>query len=131
MGTFTGKVLQEQKSWQVPSPSSTYQHKHTIVCKNQHSASTHYLTCLHCPLSPFPCFSGPALPNHVCFSPSTARSLPQKTSTNTANTESPYHGDLWGFSPRGSGSSSYFACRPECTLLKLCAPFLSETKHFS
>ena len=40
-----GRLVQEQKTWQLLFPYSTLQPIHTNICGNQHCANTGYLAC--------------------------------------------------------------------------------------
>ena len=65
-----------------------------------------------------PHFSGSTFPSHICLSPGAAEPLPQKTSTNHANTMSPNHCIFQGLD--SSGGSEIGPCESmKCTLLKL------------
>ena len=82
---FMGELLQEQRSWQAPSPLSTPQHKCSPTYWNLCSTSTHNLTCLHQAPPPHPHpgpdptlhISGSGLPRCMCLSPRATGPLPR------------------------------------------------------
>ena len=84
---ITGRLLQEQRSWQTPFLSPIPQHKHMATCWKQHSINIHCQTYLHHACSPPPCLWlwGSSSFCQACLSPSTVDPLLQKIGTNLAN----------------------------------------------
>lgn len=86
-----GKTPLGTRNWSGPFSSPAPQHKHRAICRNQHSPDTptELVSTKSCPW----CSGTTTLPSLLCLSPSTAGTLPEKTSLDCCS---------HGVSPHGS-----------------------------
>ena len=101
-GLFAGRLLQEQRGWQVPSPSPASPCKHMVTCGNQQHQHPLYNLLTPSPTTPTPT-RGSTLSSHTCLIPSSLGPFLWKTDANLANIVSPHLHFLWDLRSSGIG----------------------------